>query len=430
MLKSTKFITGVTAIVGSCLLVACGGGDGGVGSDLAATAARAVASADGTAIPPASSIVDSSGNRWTLNNGVVYVSGRKAAYTSNVTLLLLYGGVIYQQNSDGNWWSWTNNVWKATSDPRGTSANANASNTGNTANKASSGGATGGLAALGVHNSNDGSLSSYNDFSSWLGQPVKFRVTFTPEDWGSIAKPYFMSTTQQWVSDPTRFEVISVPLYLSSDNGFSSITSGQRDSYLQQLASSIKATGHPGQVIIRLGWEYNGPWSPWTAVNDPQGYVNAYRHVVQVMRSVAPEIRFDWCTNYESYSTFDWTSAYPGDDVVDVVSMDVYDRYNKGWDDVVNAPQGVGLNALRQFARAHGKYEGYPEWSLSTESTGHGDSPSFIDNMYSWIQAGGSSVLYQAYWNTNEAGPNAAIEGPMAGNVPRAAAEYRALFSQ
>jgi hypothetical protein len=438
MLKSTKFITGVTAIVGSCLLVACGGGDGGVGSDLAATAAKAVASADGTAIPPATAITDNSGNRWTVSGGVVYKNGAKAAYTSNVTLLLLYGGVVYQQNSAGNWWSWTNNVWKATTNPKKTTTstggtNSGSTNTGSTGSTGSTGtttGTTGGLAAMGVHNEGDGSTSTYDQFSSWLGKPVKYRVTFTARDsWNDVATPYYIGTTQSWIgADKTRFEVISAPLILPSDSGFSVITSGQRDSYFKQLATNIKNTGHPEQVIIRLGWEHNGNWFPWNSLNDPQGYVNAFRHVVQVMRAVAPQIRFDWCTDYQSYSTFDWTKAYPGDDVVDIVSMDVYDEWNNGWSDVLNAPSGVGLNALRTFARAHNKYEAYPEWALSTGSAGHGDSPSFIDNMYAWIQAGGSNVLYHSYWNTNQGGPDSAIQGSLAGNVPKGSAEYKAVF--
>jgi hypothetical protein len=50
--------------------------------------------------------------------------------------------------------------------------------------------------------------------------------------------------------------------------------------------------------------------------------------------------------------------------------------------------------------------------------------------MYSWIQAGGSNVLYHSYWNTNQGGPDSAIEGSLAGNVPNGAAEYKAVFSK
>ena len=67
----------------------------------------------------------------------------------------------------------------------------------------------------------------------------------------------------------------------------------------------------------------------------------------------------------------DWNKAYPGDDVVDIISMDVHDEYNHGWSDVVGG--SYGLAAFRQFARRHGKSEAYTEWSVSANTPGHGD---------------------------------------------------------
>ncbi|CAN7642459.1 beta-glucosidase [Caballeronia sp. LjRoot29] len=112
-----------------CLsLAACGGG--GSSSDPSSTAAAAVdptsvvniqkhpASVSGTAIPPATSISDSSGAVWTLKSGVVYRASVAAGFTDQVTLLLWYAGVIYQENVNHQWWKWQNNGWVASSDPR------------------------------------------------------------------------------------------------------------------------------------------------------------------------------------------------------------------------------------------------------------------------------------------------------------------------
>jgi hypothetical protein len=68
-------------------------------------------------IPPASQIVDSSRNVWTLSGGVVLEQGSAAGYSANVTELLYQNGVIYQENSAGNWWSWTNGAWVSASNP-------------------------------------------------------------------------------------------------------------------------------------------------------------------------------------------------------------------------------------------------------------------------------------------------------------------------
>ncbi|MEO8800822.1 MAG: glycoside hydrolase family 71 protein, partial [Polyangiaceae bacterium] len=78
-------------------------------------------SPSGTTIPPANRIFDNGGNVWTVASGVVSENGAKAGYTAGVTLLLFYAATIYQQNSAGNWWSWSNatSTWTAViGDPR------------------------------------------------------------------------------------------------------------------------------------------------------------------------------------------------------------------------------------------------------------------------------------------------------------------------
>ncbi|CAG9231750.1 conserved hypothetical protein [Paraburkholderia sabiae] len=129
MNKRRQFLGALTAFGGSYILTACGGG----GSDLAAGAAgdavakataRASTSANGTTMPPASSIVDNSGNTWTLSGGSVYRNGAKAGNTYNVSLVLFIGGVIYHQGTGSQFYAWNGSAWNASNDPRlgGTSA--------------------------------------------------------------------------------------------------------------------------------------------------------------------------------------------------------------------------------------------------------------------------------------------------------------------
>jgi hypothetical protein len=131
MLKRRRFIGCLTALGGSYLLSACGGGseDGSSGStsgsaDAQAKAHASAASASGTAIPPASSITDSAGDVWTLSQGSVYKNGAKAGGTYNVTMVLWYNGTIYHQGTGGQFYSWNGSNWASCNDPRlgGTSA--------------------------------------------------------------------------------------------------------------------------------------------------------------------------------------------------------------------------------------------------------------------------------------------------------------------
>jgi hypothetical protein len=70
---------------------------------------------------PGQSIVDASGNTWTLEgpstNQVVYENGALAGYSANVTELLYAGGVVSQQNTAGGWWSWGSGTWNAETSP-------------------------------------------------------------------------------------------------------------------------------------------------------------------------------------------------------------------------------------------------------------------------------------------------------------------------
>ncbi len=87
-------------------------------------------SPNGTTIPPASQIVDDQSHVWTVTSGVVYENGTTAAYSANVTQLLYYNGVIYQENAAGGWWSWTGSAWADATDPRGGSGSGSGSGSG------------------------------------------------------------------------------------------------------------------------------------------------------------------------------------------------------------------------------------------------------------------------------------------------------------
>lgn len=78
-----------------------------------------VPSPDGSTIPTLTQLLDAKLNKWTLVAGVVQINGANAGFSLNVTLLLYFKGVIYQQNKTGGWWGWTNSTWLATVDPRG-----------------------------------------------------------------------------------------------------------------------------------------------------------------------------------------------------------------------------------------------------------------------------------------------------------------------
>ena len=52
-----------------------------------------------------------------------------------------------------------------------------------------------------------------------------------------------------------------------------------------------------GDAILRLGWEFNGTWYPWSVTNrtDAAHFVGYFRHIVSTMRAVpGADFRFVW----------------------------------------------------------------------------------------------------------------------------------------
>jgi hypothetical protein len=121
------------ALAVACLVIAACSGNGSDssqssqnGNAIAASVRDAsipgTASPSGTTIPSATQITDAGGNVWTVSDGVIYENGTLAGYSANVTLLLYDNNSIYQENSAGGWWSWTDSAWVSSSDPRASSS--------------------------------------------------------------------------------------------------------------------------------------------------------------------------------------------------------------------------------------------------------------------------------------------------------------------
>jgi hypothetical protein len=103
--------------------------------------------------------------------------------------------------------------------------------------------------------------------------------------------------------------------------GMSAVARGDYDFYLEAWGRDAAAFGHP--VMVRFGHEMNDayryPWGPHH--NRPQEYVDAYRHVVKVVRAQgARNVIWVWSPHI-AYDDFEF--YYPGHDVVDWVGATV-----------------------------------------------------------------------------------------------------------
>ena len=138
----------------------------------------------------------------------------------------------------------------------------------------------------------------------------------------------------------------------------------------------------------------------WFAKGHEADYIAAFRRVVGIFRRHSGEFKIDWCPGWGPQDT-PADLAYPGDDVVDYIGLDVYDFKHEGtpeerWETFyLKAP--FGLEWHRDFAARHGKPMSYPEWGV-----GHfGDNPFFVQQMHDWFVKNQDNIAYAAYFDVD-----------------------------
>jgi hypothetical protein len=299
-------------------------------------------------------------------------------------------------------------------------------------------------------------VAQLRSLESWVGHPANYVVqfadihepAFTSSVWGEVTRAGAFQTLAKQVtlveSIPLAFGDFLAPGAAGQATARANLQAtvdGAHDAEYRVAANYLRNGGYP-DAIIRLGWEFDGDWMPWSAPGNEALWINAYRHVADIFRSVSSSFRFDW--NGTAGFLPRETAAYPGDDYVDIIGLDVYDKglgtawnpSSQSWLDPV-AAFGIlrdDLARQRDFAIAHGKPVSFPEWALTgvdgnvTSDVG-GDDPTFIQGMSDWINGlpanGPGSLSYQSYFNEDTEDGHHRID---ANYFPYSAARYKFLF--
>lgn len=221
---------------------------------------------------------------------------------------------------------------------------------------------------------------------------------------------------------------VSTPLLTAEAKGqFDACARGAFDWVWREVAARLTRNNVPN-MIVRLGWEANGTWFPWSINGNYAGYKACFRRAVSVMRSVQPQLRFEWSMNrsvYASKLNTLVTQAYPGNDVVDIIGLSYYDNWPAATSESVwNSSFKPELDFWVNFARRNGKKLGFGEWGLGDKRGGGFDNPFYLSKMYQFFGANRDLVEYEAYFNCN---PTYHLVFPE-GNNPRAASQYRTLW--
>jgi hypothetical protein len=275
-------------------------------------------------------------------------------------------------------------------------------------------------------------------FGTWRGTATDAAIQY-PErtTWQAIHDSHWHVATY---ADFDGTLVYGLPMLPERSSGsFGSIVSGEHDWVYRKVARDLVTEGH-GRSIVRIGWEANGDWFPWGAtVETAPQYVLAYRHIVGVLHSVAPDlvIDFDISCGAPLHGQKDrlaaLTELYPGDDVVDLVGCDSYDWYytkaqnEASWAAAIRPRDQVGIADVADFARAHGKGLSIPEWGLASAADGGlGDNPFYVQQMRSFFEANADVLVLESYFSE----PNISIKNSIwdPDQNPRSSAVYARLW--
>lgn len=144
---------------------------------------------------------------------------------------------------------------------------------------------------------------------------------------------------------------------------------GEYDAVVKAFSAWAKTTDRP--IYLRIGYEFDGVHNEL----EPQGYVKAYRRIVDLMRAEGVDnVAFVWhsyaAPTYRDYPLSDW---YPGDDYVDWVGISLFGHM---YADELNA-EG---DTLFDFARSHRK-----PVMVAEASPIHGIEKDNIDAWNTWF---------------------------------------------
>ncbi|OHV48043.1 glycosyl hydrolase [Pseudofrankia sp. BMG5.36] len=296
-----------------------------------------------------------------------------------------------------------------------------------------------------------GNSGQANTFASYRGRPNDVVVMFTARDsWGSITGPWIGDSANHFSSFPGTW-VVSVPMFPEPPSGtnvdtwnqqrMAECASGAFDVQFRKFGNWLNRQGR-SDSFVRIGWEFNGKWFAWKAAN-PQQWVQCFRHEALALISVAPRVRIDWTINARTTlpNGGDPFSAYPGDDVVDVIGIDTYDQYPPSYDTgsfnakCEDGPLLPGPCYVINFAQLHNKLFSVPEWGLVDKGTpagqagqAGGDNPFYIQQMARLFRQYRGMLAYEAYFNDSDPrNVNSSLTNPV--QQPNGSAAYRSLWS-
>ncbi len=248
---------------------------------------------------------------------------------------------------------------------------------------------------------NNGSLSDDTAFEALSGKGVSITNFF--KNWDSSSGPYTFPTS---TVDAMRNHG-SIPMLTWQPEGASSdatyalanIANGNFDTFITQWALDAKAWGYP--FFLRFAHEMNGNFYPWGAGvngNTSADYIAAWRHVHDIfVRNGVTNVTWVWCVNTNYTGSAAISGLYPGDNYVDWISLDSYNRITNTWADFSTRSQPT-LDQMT--AIAPGKPILVAEAGCHEDTTGNYDKGQWFRNaLANYLKFSAPRIKAWSYFN-------------------------------
>ncbi len=274
-------------------------------------------------------------------------------------------------------------------------------------------------------------VAQLRSLETFVGHPANYVVqfadiheaAFTSSVWGEVTKAGAFQTLARQIT-----LVESIPLAFgdflppgaagraTARANLQATVDGAHDAEYRVAANYLRNGGYP-DAIIRLGWEFDGDWMPWSAPGNEALWIDAYRHVADIFRSVSSVVPLR--LERQRRIPPERPRRLPGRQLrrrrrPRRVRQGPVHGLGPGRPRVGSircrrsGSSGTTSPTQRDFAIAHGKPVSFPEWALTgvdgnvTSNVG-GDDPTFIQGMSDWINGlpanGPGSLSYQSYFN-------------------------------
>lgn len=146
--------------------------------------------------------------------------------------------------------------------------------------------------------------------------------------------------------------------------------------YLDMIADFAKLLNGP--IMFRPFHENTGSWFWWGEAHcTPEEFKELFRYTVRYLRDTkgVHNLLYVYSPGSEPNSPQEFEIRYPGDDYVDMVGFDMYDRMaEKGMDEEFFRDFRRQLDILEQFARQHDRLMAVTETGLAADRPDEGDT--------------------------------------------------------